>query len=85
LLYAKNELSEIEIKNATLLITATKKTKRLGQVWWLTSAILATQEAEIGRVMIQSHPRQKFTRHHLSQQLDTEVCICYHSCVGNVK
>jgi hypothetical protein len=26
--------------------------------WWLTPVILATQEAEVRRIMVQSHPRQ---------------------------
>jgi hypothetical protein len=26
--------------------------------WWLTPVILATQEAEIRRITVQSHPRQ---------------------------
>jgi hypothetical protein len=26
--------------------------------WWLTPVILATQEAEFMRIMVQSHPRQ---------------------------
>jgi hypothetical protein len=29
-----------------------------GRPWWLTSIILATQEAEVRRISIQSQPRQ---------------------------
>jgi hypothetical protein len=32
--------------------------KKLARHWWLMPVILATQEAEIMRIMVQSHPRQ---------------------------
>jgi hypothetical protein len=31
---------------------------RLAKCWWLTPIILATQEAEIRRIEVQSQPRQ---------------------------
>jgi hypothetical protein len=30
---------------------------KMDRCWWLTPIILATQEAEIGRIMVQSQPR----------------------------
>jgi hypothetical protein len=35
-----------------------KKCKTLAGCWWLTPAILATQEAEIRRIEVRSQPRQ---------------------------
>jgi hypothetical protein len=35
-----------------------KKRKTMAQCWWLTTVILVTQEAEIRRIPVQSHPRQ---------------------------
>jgi hypothetical protein len=34
------------------------KTTLRARYWWLTPVILATQEAEIRRIMVQSQPRQ---------------------------
>jgi hypothetical protein len=41
-----------------ILIIATMKVKKKARRWWLTPAILATQEAEIRRIMVQSQPGQ---------------------------
>jgi hypothetical protein len=40
-----------------LQATGKKWTKKAGH-WWLMSIILATQEAEIRRMVVQSQPRQ---------------------------
>jgi hypothetical protein len=34
------------------------KLEDLARYWWLTPVILATQEAEIRRIMVRSQPRQ---------------------------
>jgi hypothetical protein len=42
-------------------IRKTRKRARndlLGEHWWLTSIILATQEAEVRRILVQSQPKQ---------------------------
>jgi hypothetical protein len=33
--------------------------KQQGRYWWFTTIILATWEAEIGRIMVGGQPRQK--------------------------
>jgi hypothetical protein len=38
-------------------------------VWWYMSVILATQEAEIRRLMVQSEPRQIFLKPYLNKNL----------------
>jgi hypothetical protein len=40
------------------LLKGNKERKYLTGHWWLTPVILATQEAEIRRIMVQSQPRQ---------------------------
>jgi hypothetical protein len=39
-------------------ITKKKKKKKKARSQWLTSVILATQEAEIGRIKVRSQPGQ---------------------------
>jgi hypothetical protein len=49
---------------------------KLSAVQWLTTVILATQEAEIRRIVLQRHPGGIFTRpylertHHKSRQVE---------------
>jgi hypothetical protein len=43
-----------------------KKGERDGR-WWLTPVILATQEAEIRRIMVRSQPEQIFVRPYLEK------------------
>jgi hypothetical protein len=43
-----------------------KVTKPAGR-WWLTPVILATQEAEIRRIMVRSQPEQIFVRPYLEK------------------
>jgi hypothetical protein len=45
-----------------LLFIASKNSRQkqlvVARQWWFTSVILATQEAEIRRIVVQSHPGQ---------------------------
>jgi hypothetical protein len=51
-----------------LCASSAYKNCSIGQVWWLTPVILATQEVEIKRIEVQGQFRQeKFTRPHLNQ------------------
>jgi hypothetical protein len=52
------------VSNLTNTINCNKLAKHkckthLSRAWWLTPAIPATQEVEIGRIAIQGHPGQK--------------------------
>jgi hypothetical protein len=47
--------------------------------------ILATQEAEIGRIEVKASPGKKFMRSHLNQQLDVVVCACHPGYVGIIE
>jgi hypothetical protein len=52
-------------KNRTVTITVNGRNglkNQVSQAWWLTPVILATQEAEIRRLLIQVTPGKKFTR-----------------------
>jgi hypothetical protein len=49
-----------------------KKKEEEARHWWLTPVILATQEAEIRRITVQSHPgqivRETLSQKHLTQK-----------------
>jgi hypothetical protein len=49
----------IEVNNTESYVSHRKKNDRCGQRQWLKPLILATQEAGIRRIMVQSQPRQK--------------------------
>jgi hypothetical protein len=49
------------------------------QVWWLTSVILATQEVEIMRIVLQEQPQRKVPNTHLNQWLGVVAHTCHRS------
>jgi hypothetical protein len=46
-----------------------KRRKEVGRAQWLVPIISATQEREIGRIIVQDHPKQKLAKPHLNQQV----------------
>jgi hypothetical protein len=50
-----------------------------GQEQWLNTVILATWEAEIGRITIQGHPRQKGHETPISTNGCMVACTCHQS------
>jgi hypothetical protein len=61
--------------SVTFLVTVTKcltqmtRRKEVGRAQWLVPIISATQEREIGRIIVQDHPKQKLAKPHLNQQV----------------
>jgi hypothetical protein len=53
------------------------ETKTLSRERWLKPIILATQEAEIRRIVVRGHPRQKVSKTHLNQWLGMVVHACH--------
>jgi hypothetical protein len=53
-----------------------------GQVQWLIPIILATQEAEIGRIVVQGQPRQKVHKapSHPIKAGHGATCLSSHLC-----
>jgi hypothetical protein len=58
---------------------------KLGQAQWLQSIILATQKAEIGRIMVQGQSGQMLTRPYLTQWLGKEVYTYHPGYTGKHK
>jgi hypothetical protein len=44
-----------------------KKQSNVARCWWLTPVILATQEAEIRRIMLHSQPQANISRPYLKE------------------
>jgi hypothetical protein len=58
----------------------------LAECWWLTPVILCIWEAEIRRIAVPAHPREKFTRPTLKvNKLGVVACICQPTDGGELK
>jgi hypothetical protein len=65
-----NNYMSVKVTNHTCYGTLTKSRQQilaLPGLWWLTSVILATQEAEIRRIMVQSQLEQTVPRDPISK------------------
>jgi hypothetical protein len=64
--------------------TGGTKKRRMGQAWRLKPVILATWEAEIGRIAIQG-PLQKVSRTHLNHWLVMMAHACHPQLYGEAE
>jgi hypothetical protein len=53
-----------------------KKERQIAGCWWLTPVILATQEAEIRRIAVQSQPKPYSMRDPISKRPNTKQDWC---------
>jgi hypothetical protein len=54
-------------------------------VWWLTFVIPATQEVEIGRIMVRDNPGQKGSEIPIStHNLGVIACTCHLRYMGGI-